>query len=253
MKNCFLLISMFIAMTVASLAQYTVNIKINNSDGEIQDNLIVGVHPDATDYIDEEPPLNEYEHPGSARGDMLHFFFSVPDKHIEGAQTFTYIDYKKEEETSRFRREYLLRGQFGASTITLSWNIPDNQRLDSAYMVDALTGDLFFVDMLEKEELQLDNDAWDMMKIVLVFKASSSVNEKTEEPIALYPNPTNDYVKINIDNIQSYKIFDSTGREVLNGEYNGEQIDVAALEKGFYNIVLIDYNAKIQSKKFIKI
>jgi hypothetical protein len=254
MNKLFTLLFLVVLSQTISFAQYTINIEASNSNGETQNNLIIGVDPAATDYIDEEPPLNEYEHPGLGRGGQLACFFIVPDKNIEGASTNTYIDYKQEDTSEAFVREYNMYAQFGAQDLTLKWNIPANARLDSAYIKDNLTGNLFYYDMLAQDQCTLNNSAWKRIKITLVFKNPVSVLDDVQnDAIALYPNPAQDYLKINASDISYYKIFDSKGNEVLNQVYNGEMIDISALENGFYNIVLIDNNAKMISKKFIKL
>ncbi len=259
MKKQFTILAMFLAMTVASFAQYTINITSIPNHGSTLKNLAIGVHPEATDYIDSLPILNEYEisMPSDPEGGA-YFTFRVPVKDNEGAMYATYRDFRKEDTEHAFKHEYLLRTPAGASEMKFTWIIPDNPRLDSAYFTDDMKigdnpQDLFFVDMLQQSEYTITNSAWKYLKIVLVFKDPVSVEETENEELAVYPNPTSDYLKINMDNMQSYKIFDVTGQEIMHGDASASQIDVSGLEKGFYNIVLIDYNAKMQSKKFIKL
>ncbi len=248
---------LFAAKTIV-LSQYTITITSNPSQGATQNYLAVGVHPEATDYIDSLPELNEYALGGTSIPGGAHFFFNVPVKDKQNAIESTYRDFRKEDMDQAFRHEYFLRTQAGAAEIKFSWIIPDNPRLDSAYFTDDMKvgdnpQDLFFVDMLKQSEFTIANSAWKYFKIVLVFKDPVSVEETENEELAVYPNPTSDYLKINMDNMQSYKIFDVTGQEIMHGDASASQIDVSGLEKGFYNIVLIDYNAKMQSKKFIKL
>ncbi len=253
-KYIYTIVFLFVFATVSN-AQYTINIEATNTNGEVQNNLKIGVHPDASDYIDEGSPFNEYEFPGHGMGGTLHCFFKVPDKFTEGNTTCTYIDYRKENIEAAYKVVYIMDAQFGDEEMTLKWNIKENPRLDSAYIEDDYsTIDLFYYDMLAQDECTLTNDAWKKIKITLVFTDPVSVEDNQEETdISVYPNPASEYLKINVDNIQSYIIFDATGREVLNKDYNGQMVDISNLQKGFYNIVLIDYNANLQSKKFIKL
>lgn len=249
-------------LSAAAYSQLMFDIIATNSDGEKQDNLTIGVHPAATDYIDKQAPMLEEEHPGGGMGSKyLHCFFeytTIYEGDTTESTVYAYRDIRKEDTIKSFRKEYFMHAQFGAEDMTLKWGELDYDNLDSAYMVDNLkisedSPDLFYVDMLQETEYTLTNSAWKKIKFVLVFKDPVSVEDDNKAEIAIYPNPASDFIKINMDNMQSYKIFDATGKLVISGHNTDSLIDVQALEKGFYNIVLIDYNAKMQSKKFIKL
>jgi hypothetical protein len=59
------------------------------------------------------------------------------------------------------------------------------------------------------------------------------VNELKEEAISLYPNPTNDFIKVGIKEGFTYEIFDLNGKQLING-VNQSQIDISSLSKGSY-------------------
>ncbi|WP_082482475.1 BspA family leucine-rich repeat surface protein [Chryseobacterium sp. Leaf394] len=70
--------------------------------------------------------------------------------------------------------------------------------------------------------------------------------------ISIYPNPVSDFIYIkNLKDIDSYKIFDTSGRIVLQGSFNEDKIDVRNLTKGNY---LLQFKTKNDMKnlKFIK-
>ena len=73
----------------------------------------------------------------------------------------------------------------------------------------------------------------------------------------VYPNPIKDKFKINFEysneNFFIYKIYDLTGREVLNGENTSEnEINIQNLKTGSYILICKDNNNNISTKKIIK-
>jgi len=75
------------------------------------------------------------------------------------------------------------------------------------------------------------------------FQVNLSVNNITLQHIKIYPNPTNDYLHINMslkDQKHSYSICDNIGRVVLKGEIVSEttKLDLNKLKKGFYSLIL---------------
>ena len=67
--------------------------------------------------------------------------------------------------------------------------------------------------------------------------------------IKLYPNPATNSVTIEGENISSVMIFDMNGKVVV--ETTQKQIDITALAKGVYSVVVIsDKNRSV--KKLVK-
>jgi hypothetical protein len=63
-----------------------------------------------------------------------------------------------------------------------------------------------------------------------------------QRSITIYPNPTADFIQLsNIETEVEYFLYDSNGREILNGLYQpNNQINVSNLENGFYYLKLKD-------------
>ncbi len=61
--------------------------------------------------------------------------------------------------------------------------------------------------------------------------------------IALYPNPTMDVIRLDIDRPMSYRIFDSQGREVRQGSTRGT-INVSELPPAVYFVHLVDESGR---------
>jgi hypothetical protein len=85
---------------------------------------------------------------------------------------------------------------------------------------------------------------------------TAMVPEQEEAEFILFPNPTNTYVTISLENIDGgeiiYQIIDATGRMKNSGEIteNHTKIDTQALANGLY-FVRIHTAKKVQTKKFI--
>ncbi len=79
---------------------------------------------------------------------------------------------------------------------------------------------------------------------------------KINSNVNLFPNPSNDKIKITSDGIQNsfYKIYNYEGREILSGYFtsNEEVISVKELTSGIYSVVILNENGAIYSSKFVK-
>ena len=82
---------------------------------------------------------------------------------------------------------------------------------------------------------------------------TASVQDTSLNTVSVYPNPTKNVLNISgIDNLQSYRIFNLLGKEILaKTEIQNNSIDVSNLKKGVYFITIKDEN-NTYTKKFIK-
>jgi surface protein len=73
-----------------------------------------------------------------------------------------------------------------------------------------------------------------------------------KDQISIYPNPAKDFIYIkNAKNIHGYKIFDASGRIVLNRTLNDDKIDVSSLMQGNH-VLQIAVKNQLLNFKFIK-
>ncbi|MDR4952704.1 BspA family leucine-rich repeat surface protein [Chryseobacterium sp. ES2] len=80
----------------------------------------------------------------------------------------------------------------------------------------------------------------------------SSSDVKLNKKLSLYPNPAVDDIHIEgLSDIKKYRIFDASGRLVLEGNPNKDMINVGSLPKGNYILQLILKDTTLSSK-FIK-
>ena len=80
-----------------------------------------------------------------------------------------------------------------------------------------------------------------------------SINEVYKNAISVYPNPTNDFLKIKGDQLSdlSFKIYSLGGVLIDEGIYNNSKIDVSNIAQGLYFIHLIQ-NDNTLTQRFLK-
>jgi hypothetical protein len=65
------------------------------------------------------------------------------------------------------------------------------------------------------------------------------IGENLKESIALYPNPSSDYISLDGEyENTTYKVFSTTGELVLKGVLSNNTIEISALPNGFYQLEL---------------
>ena len=85
---------------------------------------------------------------------------------------------------------------------------------------------------------------------VKISQSSLAVANSQKAQIAIYPNPTSDFLNIqNVKDLQNVRIFDMTGKKVI--ETSSANIDVKGLSAGQY-IINIYSGKEVTSRKFIK-
>ncbi|GAK91373.1 hypothetical protein JCM19297_872 [Nonlabens ulvanivorans] len=85
---------------------------------------------------------------------------------------------------------------------------------------------------------------------------SLSINEVSQTPFSIYPNPASDTISIyggasQFDTI-SYQLYSITGQLVQNGIYNNDSVDVSELNSGLYLLQLYNENKLVDILKLIK-
>lgn len=85
---------------------------------------------------------------------------------------------------------------------------------------------------------------------------AQALNKIHANHIQLYPNPVNNQLQIRcIENLQSVKIYDFTGKEILSAFCSSQKqylMDVSDLKNGAYLLEITGCNGKKGFKKFIK-
>ena len=134
---------------------------------------------------------------------------------------------------------------------TLTWDISAWDDVYAEYM----TAVVFFFDVqTDATEADPVLDVFDVDDFVFGEFASLSTKNVSLSDFTVYPNPATDFVNINsADTIDSYRIYDLTGRVVKRSSpySNNFRIDVTSLNKGVY-LVKLNSGDKTGSIKLIK-
>lgn len=86
----------------------------------------------------------------------------------------------------------------------------------------------------------------------IITSSTLSTGDFIQNEINIYPNPTKDKVFIkNLKNITEIKIYDATGKLVINSKTNSEMVNVSTLPKGIY-FLEVQTAKKTFKTKFIK-
>lgn len=83
-----------------------------------------------------------------------------------------------------------------------------------------------------------------------VDRPGLAVSDSSTSKLALYPNPTSDYLYFSAD-VKSVQIFDAAGRNVSSAKAATKKVDVRNLAKGVY-VVKFETEKGTQTEKFIK-
>jgi hypothetical protein len=75
---------------------------------------------------------------------------------------------------------------------------------------------------------------------------------KKVKTVNIYPNPANDFTRIQLDGPFTYRLMDIAGKKILSGNgYNNAILDLAILAHGTY-IITIETTSGVTTKKIIK-
>ncbi|PJJ68169.1 reprolysin-like metallopeptidase [Chryseobacterium geocarposphaerae] len=89
----------------------------------------------------------------------------------------------------------------------------------------------------------------------VVVTAALGTNDitNTKDGIQIYPNPATDFLNVTkVSDKATYKIYNTAGQLVSNGNISGGKINVSALVKGAYVISIEDKGNDLFKSKFIK-
>ncbi len=91
-------------------------------------------------------------------------------------------------------------------------------------------------------------------KIIRFKSETFSTKEENKLAFQLFPNPTTDYVYLQLENTENvnYRITDITGKIMAQNTWNGQAISVENLNSGVYFITLLNKNEILGTQKIIK-
>ena len=100
-----------------------------------------------------------------------------------------------------------------------------------------------YVDVLDSEYIIYKCESSNIIE-----RQQLSTPEVEEEKVRLYPNPTNEFLNIEITSLDCYEVYNVSGEFIKKGDT--KIVDVRNLKQGIYFLV-VHYDYKKQTLKFI--
>ncbi|MDG1440424.1 MAG: T9SS type A sorting domain-containing protein, partial [Flavobacteriales bacterium] len=114
-------------------------------------------------------------------------------------------------------------------------------------------GDEYYIDDVEWYVIADDDCISGLSPLTITVENCSSIDEKVNQSLNLYPNPTNDVLNFNGTNIFEYiQVIDNHGKVVLENNINSYKgkLDLSYLTRGIYFVKAFS-NSGIIHKKII--
>lgn len=101
-----------------------------------------------------------------------------------------------------------------------------------------------YIDVLDSEYIIYKCESSNIIE----YQQLSIPEVEVEEKVRLHPNPTNEFLNIEITSLDCYEVFSVSGEFIKKGDT--KRVDVRDLKQGIYFIV-VHYDYKKQALKFI--
>lgn len=93
------------------------------------------------------------------------------------------------------------------------------------------------------------DDAWTSL---YYYSKCTGVEEQDEHQVLCWPNPVQETLNINVEDVQQIVIFNMEGKQVLEVNKNAETVNVSTLPKGCYLLKATLENGGVSTQKFVK-
>lgn len=99
-----------------------------------------------------------------------------------------------------------------------------------------------------KTDLNVSNDEF----CELIILGYTDLTEIPFDEMMIYPNPTNKYVNIQLNNAENTKftLYNMQGVKIKTGDFNSDPIDVSTLSNGIYLVHLLSKDGSINYKNY---
>ena len=130
------------------------------------------------------------------------------------------------------------------------FTLPYTIAVGESVEVDIYMSDVWKREVVIESELAINSSVGEQI-IPVTWKEEVDIEENSFALVELYPNPMNDVLYIESDDVESVTVFNAVGQQVLFVE-NRNEIDVAELNNGLYFVRLVDNKGNTLTKKIIK-
>ena len=130
------------------------------------------------------------------------------------------------------------------------FTLPYTIAVGESVEVDIYMSEVWKREVVIETELVINSSVGEQI-IPVTWKEEVDIEENSFALVELYPNPMNDILYIESDDVVSVTVFNAVGQQVLFVE-NRNEIDVAELNNGLYFVRLVDNKGNTLTKKIIK-
>lgn len=130
------------------------------------------------------------------------------------------------------------------------FTLPYTIAVGESVEVDIYMSEVWKREVVIESELAINSSVGEQI-IPVTWKEEVDIEENSFALVELYPNPMNDILYIESDDVVSVTFFNAVGQQVLFVE-NRNEIDVAELNNGLYFVRLVDNKGNTLTKKIIK-
>ena len=130
------------------------------------------------------------------------------------------------------------------------FTLPYTIAVGESVEVDIYMSEVWKREVVIESELAINSSVGEQI-IPVTWKEEVDIEENSFALVELYPNPMNDVLYIESDDVVSVTFFNAVGQQVLFVE-NRNEIDVAELNNGLYFVRLVDNKGNTLTKKIIK-
>ncbi len=130
------------------------------------------------------------------------------------------------------------------------FTLPYTIAVGESVEVDIYMSEVWKREVVIESELAINSSVGEQI-IPVRWTSNVSIEENSLASAEIYPNPMNDILYIESDDVESVTVFNAVGQQVLFVE-NRNEIDVAELNNGLYFVRLVDNKGNTLTKKIIK-
>lgn len=252
MKIKYIILAFFCSIAVSFADPFVIHVVLKDNYASA-DKAYFGVKTDATDFLDEDGNVGEFELPTLlSPGGELTGAFQVQKKTIDGTvDVHSYRDYRAVPAIGKGKMNYklkvagassdfriLFQGEFPKyiTKATAKWEIPGISNVE--------------IDLLQEEMMSIPmNQALIsyVIDIDIEYERKSTVEENE---FAIYPNPSKEYIYIASEEIDEVRLSAIDGSDYSKKVENGT-IYVGDIPAGSYILSGRDANNKRFTKKIV--
>lgn len=252
MKLKYIIIAFFCSLAMSYADPFVIHVLLKDDNASTNKNYF-GVKTDATDFLDEDSNVGEFELPTLLPpGGLLTGAFQVKKKTEDGTvDVHSYRDYRAVPAFGKGKMNYKLKVAGVTSDFRILFQGEFPKYITKATAKWEIPGlDLVEIDLLQEEIMSIPMNQALLSYVIdidLEYERKSSVEEAD---FAIYPNPSKEYIYIASEEIDEVRLSAIDGSAYSKKVENGT-IYVGDMPAGSYILSGRDANNKRFAKKIV--